>query len=231
MGAVLSGLAKTAPNSQLPLLLITSHGEKPPLNPPPQLQFDIRSLKTPPRHICDTHNGMSKCLQDWANADPGFISCRDAIRLEIQLAAKVTLDGYKKNVLKPYSKSAGVDKDTLCQRAFMGEATPRTDDKETTPDTDKGGDGYALSHELPESTSSFRPSEPGLRVGINCLIGRHRSVAMAEALANMPWPGWEVQVEHRDVWKKCRKSKKTDKRRDRRSRQDENNVRFEEGMG
>lgn len=32
--------------------------------------------------------------------------------------------------------------------------------------------------------------------------GRHRSVAMVEELARLPWPGWQVRVEHRDLSKK-----------------------------
>lgn len=57
-------------------------------------------------------------------------------------------------------------------------------------------------HELPVSI------KPELRVGINCQMGRHRSDAMVEELAKMPWPGWDVRVEHRDIEKKRRDNNK-----------------------
>ncbi|KAG9228551.1 hypothetical protein BJ875DRAFT_339044, partial [Amylocarpus encephaloides] len=46
------------------------------------------------------------------------------------------------------------------------------------------------------------PSGYELRVGINCQMGRHRSVAMVEGFSKMSWPGWQVRVEHRDIHKK-----------------------------
>ncbi|TEB20742.1 hypothetical protein FA13DRAFT_1742668 [Coprinellus micaceus] len=39
-----------------------------------------------------------------------------------------------------------------------------------------------------------------VEVGINCELGRHRSVAVVEKLGKRKWPqGWEVEVIHRDV--------------------------------
>lgn len=43
-------------------------------------------------------------------------------------------------------------------------------------------------------------SEVGLCVGCMCGSGHHRSVALAEELGRMEWPGeWKVEVNHRDV--------------------------------
>ena len=48
------------------------------------------------------------------------------------------------------------------------------------------------------------------RVGIFCEMGRHRSVAMVEELARLDWPGWDVEVVHRDVEKNKRKMGKNE---------------------
>jgi RNase adaptor protein for sRNA GlmZ degradation len=36
-------------------------------------------------------------------------------------------------------------------------------------------------------------------VGVNCELGRHRSVAFVEELGHMKWDGWETVIEHRDL--------------------------------
>jgi RNase adaptor protein for sRNA GlmZ degradation len=36
-------------------------------------------------------------------------------------------------------------------------------------------------------------------IGVNCELGRHRSVAFVEELGRMKWDGWETVVEHRDL--------------------------------
>jgi RNase adaptor protein for sRNA GlmZ degradation len=36
-------------------------------------------------------------------------------------------------------------------------------------------------------------------VGVNCELGKHRSVAFVEEMGRMEWDGWEVTIEHRDV--------------------------------
>lgn len=50
--------------------------------------------------------------------------------------------------------------------------------------------------------------EKELRVGVNCEMGKHRSVAVVEELARTKFQGWNVVVDHRDVHRK-RSSKKS----------------------
>ncbi|KJA23212.1 hypothetical protein HYPSUDRAFT_40008 [Hypholoma sublateritium FD-334 SS-4] len=49
--------------------------------------------------------------------------------------------------------------------------------------------------------------EKELKVGVNCEMGKHRSVAVVEELARTKFEGWNVVVDHRDVHRK-RSSKK-----------------------
>jgi hypothetical protein len=47
------------------------------------------------------------------------------------------------------------------------------------------------------------PETAVLRVGCNCALGHHRSVAFVEELARREWPhDWRVETVHRDVDKK-----------------------------
>lgn len=39
-------------------------------------------------------------------------------------------------------------------------------------------------------------------VGVNCQIGRHRSVAVVEELGKVRFEGWNVAIRHRDVHRK-----------------------------
>lgn len=54
-----------------------------------------------------------------------------------------------------------------------------------------------------DPNNSDTPSRPVLRVGCNCALGHHRSVAFVCELAARPWPkSWEIKVVHRDLGKK-----------------------------
>jgi len=65
-------------------------------------------------------------------------------------------------------------------------------DEEGQPDQDN----------IDNNNSTPRDQATLLRVGIFCAMGRHRSVAMVEELKNLPWPGWHVVIEHRDIFMK-----------------------------
>lgn len=54
-------------------------------------------------------------------------------------------------------------------------------------------------------------TEIQVRVGISCAMGKHRSVAMVEELAILPWPGWQVCIVHRDLTRKRNANKRTAK--------------------
>jgi hypothetical protein len=58
------------------------------------------------------------------------------------------------------------------------------------------------NNDVNASSRDQEGDKPELRISIYCAMGRHRSVAMVESLAQMTWPGWEVRVVHRDVERK-----------------------------
>jgi hypothetical protein len=201
------------PELTLPTLVLISHGHSPPLNPPPRLKFDVRSLPNPPKNIRDAHNGTSKRLQEWLNVDSRFIAKRDAIKAEIEAAMNQVLDEHeRKDVLQLELVVEGKR-----DRDEDGEVETRENsgEDEESAGSEEEGTPSIENHETTESPSS---QEPELRVGIFCAMGRHRSVALVEDLSRLSWPGWEVRVEHRDISKKRGAGKKTGSRQSRGTR-------------
>ncbi|KAH8684752.1 hypothetical protein BGZ60DRAFT_172691 [Tricladium varicosporioides] len=177
----------------LPVLILISHGHSPPLNPTPDLKFDVRSLPNPPKHIRDAHNGTSKRLQEWLLRDSDFIAQRDMIMAKILAALQEAERG---RALKKREGLLESDADAFPLR----EECPRFyADLDRVEEREKGG---PLEANPESSGSSSHTDNIEITVGVNCAMGRHRSVAMAEILAGEDWRGWEVRVEHRDILKK-----------------------------
>ncbi|KUJ12279.1 uncharacterized protein LY89DRAFT_721940 [Mollisia scopiformis] len=180
------------PDLDLPKLILISHAHSPPLNPAPQLRFDLRNLPNPPKRIRDAHVGTSKRLQEWMEADPAFLARLEEIREEIREAMDGLIRRHeKKEVLRvdvdeePKEKDRGYEHDE--GPVVNGDSQKKTEEDES---------GYRRVY----NEQDFSGLE--LRVGIVCAMGRHRSVAMVEELSRVSWPGWDVEVEHRDVAKK-----------------------------
>jgi RNase adaptor protein for sRNA GlmZ degradation len=194
------------PEVEFPRLVLISHGSSPPLNPASHLRFDVRSLPNPPKHIRDAYNGTSKRLQEWMQTDGRFIARRDEIKFEIEQAlTTMTTTHEQKDILKL---------DTQRDEEHGSRSVGMSEEVEAEG---KNNDGSGNDEE--ESTSSqesfhddavsSRDGATTLRVGIFCAMGRHRSVAMVEELAKLSWPGWRVEVEHRDISKKRGAGKKS----------------------
>ncbi|RFU35112.1 hypothetical protein B7463_g1246, partial [Scytalidium lignicola] len=173
----LNPLQSHVQSTDIPTLVLISHSHSPPLLPPPQLKFDLRSLPNPPKHIRDAYTGVSSRLQEWLKNDPRFISKRDSIRHEIE--------GIMARDMDMHTQLKSGD-DDLTDKNNATSKTPNTKPSELSP-----------------------PTEPEVRVGIFCAMGKHRSVAMVEELAAMTWPGWQLKVIHRDLMKRRGISRKT----------------------
>lgn len=196
--------------SDLPILILISNADhSPPLNPVPRLIYDVRNLPNPPKNLRDAHNGTSKRLQEWMESLPVFVAKRDVIKGEIEKAMLAIVRG-------------GEDGD--------GGEIERDDDLKITEldeENHSGGhEGSAPDSDL--ESSSTGPEGPVLRVGIFCGMGRHRSVAMVELLSRLPWPGWEVQVQHRDMMQKRGQTKNSRGKRSRGMRGAETASTFQE---
>jgi hypothetical protein len=195
------------PELELPTLVLISHGHSPPLKPEPQLRFDLRSLPNPPKNIRDAHNGTSKRLQEWMQTDAKFLTRRDAIKSEIEATmTDITATQEKRDILKVgpqhdeetgdgggHPSGLGQQDEVECREAARNDEKEWNSGQENADGDDNGS----------------RDQADTLRVGIYCAMGRHRSVAMVEELAKLSWPGWRVEVEHRDISKKRGGGKKS----------------------
>ncbi|KAF2265663.1 hypothetical protein CC78DRAFT_532329 [Lojkania enalia] len=165
-----------------PILVLYSHGRNPPLNPPPDLKYDLRSIPNPPKAVRDVSDGRSKRLREHLLSNSIFISKLEAVEQEIRaaMASKVA-------VLESRDKATdcGSPRDSIPQ-------SPKQEEQDIKI--------AAPSIGSPEETSL---QEVVLRVGCSCALGHHRSVAFVQELALRAWPrDWQIHVIHRDVDKK-----------------------------
>jgi RNase adaptor protein for sRNA GlmZ degradation len=74
------------------ILLLTSHAHSPPLQPPPHLKYDLRSIENPPKALRDSHDGLSKRLREHLLSHQDFTVLLDRAETDIRTAV-TELDG------------------------------------------------------------------------------------------------------------------------------------------
>ena len=128
--------------------------------------------------------------------DLRFLARRDAIRSEIEAAMKDMTVAHENEVLKLGARASN---ETSCSDSHFTGSDQNNEEIMGDYDENEGSSGRESAD---DDTVGSRDQTNTLRVGIYCAMGRHRSVAMVEELRKFPWPGWRVQVEHRDLSKK-----------------------------
>lgn len=66
-----------------PLLILISHASSPPLAPPPDLKYDLRSAPNPPKAIRDKYTGLDKRLREHLLGEERFVEMLETAELEI----------------------------------------------------------------------------------------------------------------------------------------------------
>lgn len=161
-----------------PTLILYSHGRTPPLNPPPDLKYDLRSIPNPPKNARDAHDGRSKRLREHLLGELKFVQKLDEVESEI-------LEVMTARIAETVEKLEN-DRD-------------RRDDREESRGNGEE-EGHKPLEDEEEDEDEHDPTEAVLRVGCNCALGHHRSVAFVEELARRKWPrNWSVQLIHRDI--------------------------------
>jgi hypothetical protein len=182
-------------SSLQPVLILYSHGRNPPLHPPPDLKYDLRSIPNPPKALRSVSDGRSKRLREHLLAEEKFVQRLGAVEEEIKNAMEGRLAEWAKS---QGEKAKGNDLDgvEIVNKTENGEddVELKEEDQESDEEDDDG-----------ESSDSDSRGEDAvvLRVGCNCALGHHRSVAFVCELASKPWPkDWTVEVVHRDLERK-----------------------------
>jgi RNase adaptor protein for sRNA GlmZ degradation len=192
------------------ILILYSHGRQPPLNPPPDLKYDLRSIANPPKALRDVSDGRSKRLRSHLLSMPEFTEKLDAVEREISEAMQKKIAEHE---IQQMTGTGGVEEDEQAQHEELAEKAE---------DEDGDGDDDEDDNESPSSESQIV-----LRVGINCALGHHRSVAFVCELAARPWPkDWLVEIVHRDLEKK-----RSGGARERQKAVQKGRRRFEDGGG
>ncbi|ORY12157.1 hypothetical protein BCR34DRAFT_309516 [Clohesyomyces aquaticus] len=161
-----------------PILIIYSHGRSPPLDPPPELKYDLRSISNPPKALRDVSDGRSKPIREHLLSEPKFVTKLEAVERDIREAME----------------------------SKIAEFTSKSKDEGAVPVEEQKDDHNEAQHIDVEDAESESEDIQGsenevlLRVGCNCALGHHRSVAFVCELAQRPWPkAWHVEVVHRDL--------------------------------
>ncbi|KAF2015931.1 hypothetical protein BU24DRAFT_450561 [Aaosphaeria arxii CBS 175.79] len=169
-----------------PLLILYSHGRQPPLDPPPDLKYDLRSIPNPPKALRDVSDGRSKRLREHLLSEEKFVARLEQVEADVRKGVAEKVEGL------------GEGEGEGRRRSHDGETESGGIDvvvEEGSGEEEGAGDTGDVEEE--ESRSIV------FRVGCNCALGHHRSVAFVTELAARPWPkDWEVQVVHRDLEKK-----------------------------
>lgn len=167
-------------------LLIVSHARSPPLHPPGDLKYDLRSIPNPPKHIRDAYNGTSKRLREWMLAEPEFVALVEKAVGEIEERMNA-VEAQSAAEESPATKESETEEE---EEADLPERDSESIDSDDEVDGDENDD---------DDDEAEITNLPDLTVDVSCERGRHRSVAFAEELAARRWRDWNVQVIHRDV--------------------------------
>jgi hypothetical protein len=225
------------------LISITSHTYAPPLQPTPDLKYDLRELPGPDNYTRGKYDGRSKHLREWLSKENGYAELLEKVEqdimakgreleaeVEVVPAPEVTADaketGEKPNteeVEKKEEATEGAEQKAVAEKQETSEEVEKTavEGEEEAQDPEQSEDPAAVepsdAGDLDKADEPQVPVKPPkvLRVGVCCELGRHRSVAFIEELARRQWPAeWAVEVVHRDVAKGWGQRKGKGNRRD-----------------
>jgi len=221
------------------LISITSHTYAPPLQPTPDLKYDLRELPSPDNYTRAKYDGRSKHLREWLGKENEYAELLGKVEQDIMAKGR-ELEAEVEVVSTPVvaadaketdekSKTEGAEKKEEASEGAEQKAAAETSEEVKTA---VEGAEEAQDPEQPEDPTAVEPSDAGdldkadepqvpvkppkvLRVGVCCELGRHRSVAFIEELARRQWPAeWAVEVVHRDVAKGWGQRKGKGNRRD-----------------
>jgi hypothetical protein len=213
------------------LISITSHTHAPPLQPTPDLKYDLRELPSPDNYTRSKYDGKSKQLREWLSRENVYAELLGQAEQQVmakgreleaeaeeeaipaatdvkEVAEKAKTEAEKQEVTGEVEQKAATeeaDKNVVVDEAEKETIKDADENKDLDQSEDQKTGEHADGAEDPEKSEEPQtPVKPPkvLRVGVCCELGRHRSVAFVEELAKRQWPAeWAVEVVHRDVAK------------------------------
>jgi hypothetical protein len=166
------------------LISITSYMHVPPLQPPPDLQYDLRTFPSPSAEkYASKYDGRGKRAREWVNGEGVYVELLGKVEEEVR------------------TRGRELEEEAMKEKAERekGEAVEEAP-KSAVTEASEGSE-----EELVEKMSTLGVETQGippkvLRIGVSSEMGRDRSVAFVEELGRKKWPvEWAVEVLHRDV--------------------------------
>jgi len=202
------------------LLTITSFALSIPLQPTPDLKYDLRSLPSSEKHVRSKYDGRTKKFREWLSREEDYVALLSKVENEVLAKGreleeeakhdeteKEKADAQKAELAKVDAEKAELEKAEI-ENAEAGKVEPETEPETpvsaTAPEPSEAAESVAGDDErdfekkAKESVNVHVPKN--LRVGVSCEMGHHSSVAFVEELGRRKWPvEWAVEVVHRDV--------------------------------
>jgi len=188
------------------LITITSHAHAPPLQPLPDLQYDLRTFPSPsPEKYASKYDGRGKRAREWVNGEGAYVELLGKVEEDVlKRGRELELEAEKEKAARESAervedekKTAQSAEDEVPPMLAATEATKKSE-VELVERTETLSLEQVESH--PEVVKEVPPKI--LRVGVSSEMGRDRSVAFVEELSRKKWPvEWAVEVLHRDVAK------------------------------
>lgn len=173
-----------------PILHLTSHAHALPLQPAPDLKYDLRSTRNPPKEIRDRHKGTSKRLREHMLSQRGFVDLLSRAEADVLLQMEIRVAQWQAHCQAEIEDKLSEDLQIPNALRNLQAGAKRA--------ADATGDGGENADDAPT-----------LSVGASCARGHHRSVAFVEELSRKSWPKhWQVRVVHRDI----NQSRRTERR-------------------
>ncbi|OCK83925.1 hypothetical protein K432DRAFT_157141 [Lepidopterella palustris CBS 459.81] len=200
-----------------PILILYSHARTPPLHQPPDLKYDLRSIPNPPKPVRAAHDGRSKRLREFLRGEEMFArklekveqDILDAMRLLVEAAVERSGEeregeGEVEGEVEGEGKEGKEGKEEEEGDGRVGNRGLGDDDGavagEEGEEQEEENDMPSTPNDAGDEHEDSNPKEVILRVGCNCALGHHRSVAFVEELAQRNWPPeWHIEVIHRDL--------------------------------
>lgn len=186
------------------LIEITSYAHTPPLQPPPDLQYDLRTFPSPsPEKYASKSDGRGSRVREWVNTEAAYI------QLLKQVEEEALKKGRELEAEKEIEERENADK--LIAQSTENDAEPTsaiTQSTESEKELVERIDALNLEPTQAQHAKGLLPPKI-LRIGVSSEMGRDRSVAFVEELSRKKWPvEWAVEVLHRDVAKQQRNPRK-----------------------
>ena len=183
------------------LITITSYAHVPPLQPQPDLQYDLRTFPSPsPEKYASKYDGRGKRAREWVNGEGLYVDLLGKIEEEVLTRGReLEREAMKEKTEREKAEREESEKVEVQRKAAENEEASKSAVTKASENSEA-----ALVEKM--ETLGVEEAEPQttppkvLRIGVSSEMGRDRSVAFVEELGRKKWPvEWAVEVLHRDV--------------------------------